>query len=105
MQKQTQWRLLLLLIGLSGCGGGVTGVVRIHPDRVTLTTGQQQVFSVTITQCTDTQVVWSVQEGNIGGTINSDGVYTAPPDSGVYHVEAECTSDPRVNSTAEVTVN
>ena len=105
MQAKQRPGLLLLLIGISGCGGGTVGVVSIDPSRVILGTGQQQVFTVTVTQCSGTQVNWSVDENAAGGSVSSDGVYTAPSETGIYDVRAACASDTRVNAVAEVTVN
>ena len=106
MQTQQRLGILLLLMAVSGCGGGSVGSVAIDPSRVTLNTGQQQVFTVTLTQCTGSQIAWSVDEGGgSGGAVNSDGVYTAPSTAGTYHVRAACASDSRVNAVAEVTVN
>ena len=105
MRVKKKFGLFLLLAGVSGCGGGTVGMISIEPDRVTLAEGQQQVFQVTVSQCTDTHVSWSVREGSQGGTISSDGAYTAPYTPGIYHVEAECVRNSRVNTVAEVTVN
>ena len=96
----------VLAIFLFGCGGGSgsSGSVTIDPRSILLSVGQTKAFSVTVTQCTDTRVRWSVTEGDAGGTVTSDGVYTAPTTPGTYHVVAVCDADTSVNDTATVTV-
>ena len=49
-------------------------------------------------------VTWSVQEGAAGGTITSEGVYTAPSVPGVYHVVGISQSDLTQTATNAVTV-
>jgi len=49
-------------------------------------------------------VSWSIQEGVAGGSINSDGVYTAPSVDGVYHVVGVSTNDPSLTATNVVRV-
>src|SRR5215472_4271380 len=49
-------------------------------------------------------VNWSVQEGPAGGTITSDGSYTAPAITGTFHVIATSASDANKNAAASVTV-
>ena len=57
--------------------------VALSPTSVTLGAGQNQTFTATVTGAGNTQVTWQVN-GVVGGnatvgTINSSGVYTAPP--------------------------
>ncbi len=96
--------LALVLVGC-GLGSGSTGKVTIDPGSITLSPGQTKAFTVTVTQCRDTRVNWSVTEGDTGGKIKSDGVYTAPDTPGTYHVLASCDTDSNVNDTSTVTVN
>ena len=49
-------------------------------------------------------VIWSVLEGNAGGTINSSGLYAAPVTPGFYHVYATSKTDPTQFTVAVVTV-
>jgi hypothetical protein len=49
-------------------------------------------------------VNWSVEEGPAGGTITSHGYYTAPPNTGTFHVIATSVSDQGKNAAASVTV-
>lgn len=47
---------------------------------------------------------WSVEEGSAGGTISSNGYYTAPANIGTFHVVATSMSAPSQNAVASVTV-
>ncbi len=38
-------------------------------------------------------MIWSIQEGNDGGSITDDGVYTAPNRSGIFHIIATSQAD------------
>jgi len=61
-------------------------------------------FSATVTGSATTNVTWSVKEGTTGGTISSNGSYTAPSIQGVYHVVASSQADPSRSATATVVV-
>jgi sugar lactone lactonase YvrE len=64
--------------------------VVVTPASARLRAGEQQRFDA------DVAVDWSVAEGAAGGTIDSDGRYTAPLTPGTYHVVAHVRSDPNV---------
>nr|WP_320133180.1 LamG-like jellyroll fold domain-containing protein [uncultured Holophaga sp.] len=70
--------------------------VTATPAAPTLILGESQAFAAQVTGTADQGVTWSVQE-YAGGTITSDGVYTAPatiPAEGtVYHVLARSHAD------------
>lgn len=51
--------------------------ITISPAAVNIFTGRQLKFKATVTG-SDTGVIWSVQEGVEGGTIDGTGLYTAP---------------------------
>lgn len=106
--------LLTLTVGLIGCGGGSdnpnpsgspapTGVL-VTPGTVTLLTGRTQAFSATIANATNPAVTWRVGEGDAGGTIDSNGLYTAPATAGTYHVIATSVSDTSKTGVSIVTV-
>jgi hypothetical protein len=90
---------LILALGLTGCGGGSSAhvqppppppsvSVQVTPKTVTLLRGATQSFVAAVTGTKNTAVTWSVLESG-GGTIDSTGLYTAPPDAeGTYHVVA-----------------
>ncbi|MFM7320563.1 MAG: hypothetical protein ACKO5K_03435 [Armatimonadota bacterium] len=58
-------------------------------------------FAATVSGAVDTTVAWSVIEP-LGGTIATDGTYTAPAAQGTFHVRATSTADP--SRVAEVAV-
>jgi len=101
-------------IFLAGCSGGgsssssnssgVSGVtVAIAGPADTLNTGAPFLFTATVNNAANTGVSWSVVEPG-GGTITSDGVYTAPSIPGTYTVKAVSQADSTAWDTAPVTV-
>jgi hypothetical protein len=52
----------------------------------------------------DSAVAWSIEEGSAAGTITSDGVYTAPAQTGPLHVIATSLSDSNKRAAAIVNV-
>ncbi len=50
------------------------------------------------------QVFWNVVESSKGGSIASNGVYTAPETAGTYHVMAVSATDPSKSATVTITV-
>jgi hypothetical protein len=86
------WSALLMAASLLGCGGVVgsgpsqpppSGVtVSVAPPAASVLLGDQQIFSATVTNSTNTAVNWGVNGipgGNASvGTISAAGVYTAP---------------------------
>lgn len=125
------WMFLGLLI-LAACGGGGGGgtegeipsvisetdgptqipdegvsspvSLTVRPEKATLTSKGSQTFSVDVVGATNTAVEWRVQEGEQGGTVNSDGTYTAPAAAGIYHLIATSQEDPSQAAVIEVTV-
>ena len=81
--------------------------ISISPDNTSLVTGAtQQYSSKFVNNGTGSAgyVIWSVQEGDAGGTITNGGLYTAPSTVGIYHVVAISSSDSTIHSSATVTV-
>jgi hypothetical protein len=60
-------------------------------------------FESSVTGTGDTAVTWSVEE-SAGGTITSQGAYTAPAGTGTFHVRATSVADPTSYGRATVTV-
>jgi len=59
--------------------------------------GGTQQFSADVRNAVNTQVIWSVEGGDINGTITPEGIYTAPTTfrtPGVVHVRATAAADP-----------
>ena len=104
---------------LSACGGkksssssssaGIT--VTLSPAAATLQTKQTQQFTATVTGTSTTTVTWQVNSiagGNTGiGTIDSNGLYTAPavvPTPNIVTVNAVSTADTTKVANASVTI-
>lgn len=107
--------LLVVVAAITGCGGGTpppagvqaaqTGVVvTLSPGSVNLDACEQTSFSALVTGSSNAGVVWSVQEGDAGGTISAGGVYTAPSAAGTYHVIATSSADATRSVAGTVTV-
>ena len=91
-------------------------VVTISPASAQVVVGKTFDFSATVSGTDDTQVIWSVQEGDAGGRVvtrgdKAEGVtrlsmatYIAPRTPGTYHLVATSKTDPRKSASAEVTV-
>lgn len=124
-------RVLFILIALFftvGCGGGgggeespaaglpstppadqteeppASGSLAIEPAGARLPVGGQQLFSATTGPLSETEVTWRIEEGDTGGSISGDGIYTAPAQPGTYHVIATDHNDPSLIARADVTV-
>jgi hypothetical protein len=78
--------------------------VTVSPSSIGPDQGATQQFTATVTGAANGGVSWSVQEGASGGSINSDGLYTAPAATGTYHVVATSLADPTKTATAAVHV-
>ena len=59
------------------CLRQVPGMIRIWPEGVRTRTGQRHVFSASCDEQGDFQVVWRVEGGPSGASINSEGVFVA----------------------------
>lgn len=77
--------------------------ITVTPNPVLMGAGQQQQFTANVQGTIYTNVVWSVREGTVGGTITQTGLYTSPEVAGVYHVRATLASDATVYGEATVT--
>jgi hypothetical protein len=51
-----------------------------------------------------TPVTWSVGEASVGGTITSNGLYTAPTNSGTFHIVAMSVADATQTAVATVSI-
>jgi hypothetical protein len=51
-----------------------------------------------------TPVMWSVEEASVGGTITSNGLYTAPTNAGTFHIVATSVADATQTSAATVSI-
>jgi len=98
------WLLALCSCLLLACGGdGQKVSVSIDPMSATVKAGMTQNFTAMVMHASNTAVTWSVQESG-GGSISSEGVYTAPAMAGTYHVVATSVKDTKRSAVATVTV-
>lgn len=107
---------VVIFVLLTGCGGGGGGggsqvpvgggsiTVAVNPSTLSLSPGASYAFSATVTGASSSAVNWSVQEGSVGGSVTSGGLYVAPAIAGTYHVVAISQADPSKSATATVTV-
>ncbi len=77
--------------------------IRVLPGSVGVARQRKTQFSAQITGTVDQRVAWSVQE-NTGGTITSDGLYTAPSIAGSFHVIATSVASPAKTAVGNVAV-
>jgi chitinase len=94
------------VLALALCGQNAAApthvLVRIQPSEVTVRVRESMQFSATVIGASP-GIRWSVEEKN-GGTVDSNGFYTAPRRIGVFHVIAASEADPRAKTSARVTV-
>lgn len=91
------------LLGLDTNAGSIT--VSVFPLGAALAKGETQSFAGSVLGCgNQSAVTWSIQEGAAGGTIDADGLYTAPQSAGSFHVVATSVADSSKTATATVTV-
>ena len=69
-----------------------------------LNVSNRAAFTATVTNAPETTVIWSVQEGAAGGSIDQKGVYTAPKTTGTYHIVATSVYDPTRRAVVSVVV-
>jgi hypothetical protein len=78
--------------------------VDLSPATLDIGTGETLTFNASVTGAANQAVSWSIQEGSLGGTINTAGGYTAPSTFGTFHVIATSLWDPTRTAVAVVTV-
>ena len=102
---------LPLVVTNSTPGGGASNTVSftvlgpgvdIMPASVNVAAGEIQTFAAIVSS--GGGVAWSVVEGSSGGTISTTGIYSAPNQTGTYHIQATSISNPSYTATAAVTV-
>ncbi len=75
-------------------------VVTMNPTTATVQTGTTKQFTASVTGTTDTSVTWTAT----GGSVSSNGLYTAPATAGTYTVKATSVADTTKSASATVTV-
>ncbi|MGO9564221.1 MAG: zinc ribbon domain-containing protein [Candidatus Korobacteraceae bacterium] len=108
------WILRSSLPGKASAGSSV--VVTITPASAEVRAGKALDFSASLSGTKDTQVIWTIQEGDDGGRVvtrgakakggkvSSQAVYVAPSTPGTYHLLATSKANPQASASAEVTV-
>lgn len=97
--------VFLLWAGCSGSQPALPSVeVRVTPADAVLIDGDTLAFTARVAGTTDTAVTWSIAEGSAGGSITSDGIYTAPDDDQMFHVVATSRAQPAASGSAPVQV-
>jgi hypothetical protein len=100
---------------LAGCGGGSAAappppppplppvVVTITGASSVMNTGNSRVFSASVSNTANQNVIWSIVEA-AGGSIAQDGTYTAPSLPGTFTVKAISQANPSDSATVSVPV-
>ena len=111
IQLPAVFAVLLMLSGCGGGGGNKTPTslvsVTVAPKQVQVLVGQTQPFTVTVTGTTNVAVTWAVNGGAANGSIDANGIYTAPasvPNPAAVTVTATSQADSTKFDTATVTV-
>jgi hypothetical protein len=83
-----------------GAGGGIS--VSVAPTGVTLSSGGTQQFTATVTGTSNTAVTWTTS----AGSVNANGLYTAPTVQSTTHATVTATSqaDSTKSATTSVTI-
>ena len=100
---------------VDGESGEMT-VHRLSGETAEVVAGKAFDFSATVSGTDDSEVIWTVQEGEAGGRVvtraakakggtgSSLAVYIAPTTPGTYHLLATSEADPLQSASAEATV-
>ena len=98
-----------VMLAMTGCGGGGGGgytvQIKLTPTTASTYPGATTQFAAAIQNVVTPRIVWSVQEGSAGGTVDTSGLYTAPASAGTYHVVASGPLYNNAQSTATVVVH
>jgi len=78
-----------------------TVAVTISPGSASLSTGGSQQFTAAVSGSSNTAVNWSAT----GGSVSTNGLYTAPSAAGTYAVTATSAADTTKSASASVTVS
>jgi hypothetical protein len=105
--------MIAAVLVISSCGGGSSAQsppplvsVVVTPATTTVFQGATATFKARVTGLDDQAVTWSIADGGMG-TIDSNGIYTAPQDTfgGPFFVVATSHAVPNAKGTAAVTVS
>jgi hypothetical protein len=76
--------------------------VSISPPNAVVEVSQIVQFTAQVAGTTDTAVIWTLDSG--GGSIDSNGFYTAPPTGGTSTIRATSVADPTKSATAGIII-
>jgi len=109
--------LLYLMLRSPGKAASTENIsITVSPVEAQVASGAAHDFAATVSGTGNTDVTWSIQEGDSGGrvvnrgaearggTVSTIGVYIAPATAGTYHVIATSKADRSKAASAEVTV-
>lgn len=105
---------IIILVTTFGCGGNsgfvspppppaAKGQLSVLPSSDILGPGGRRQFQAVLTNINGS-VNWTVDEGAGGGTIDSNGLYTAPGETGKFHLTATSAADTSVQGKATIKV-
>jgi hypothetical protein len=77
--------------------------ISVSPSTFSIQTGAARQLTASVVGANDTGVLWSVEESG-GGTVDANGLYTAPSAPGTFHVVATSHADPTARAVAEAHV-
>jgi IPT/TIG domain/Galactose oxidase, central domain len=80
-----------------------TSALSVSPALATLGPKNTQQFVATVNGKAE-EAAWSVEEGDVGGTITTAGLYAVPKHSGTFHVTATLLADASKSAAATVNV-
>jgi hypothetical protein len=83
---------------------GQTVQIVADATSATVPATQTQQFTAQVTGNADTAVLWSVEEGDVGGGVDPTGLYGAPGKAGTFHVIARSHADSSKEAVIAVTV-
>jgi hypothetical protein len=83
----------------------VTVKVQVTPALALWAPGSMNQLTATVSGTSETSVTWSVEEGPVGGSVDSHGLYTAPQTPGTYHVVATSNADPSQSAVARIQID
>ncbi|HET7826343.1 MAG TPA: kelch repeat-containing protein [Anaeromyxobacter sp.] len=101
--------IAVVAVTLSACSGETSSqspsiAVTISPPSAALLVGATARFTATVSGAARGDVIFTVVEGEPGGSIGADGRYVAPRTPGGFHVRATSADDPTRYVEATVTV-
>lgn len=76
----------------------------IKPDKATLTKGTEMLFKAFYQGNEMKDVIWSVKQGSVGGSIAANGLYKPPEGGGTFTILARGKTDPKLSAEATVVI-